>query len=567
MKEVSATVDHLQEQEAALAGTSDSLTSAKKHLDELHSEIGTLENKHQDLLHSFGILGKKHKDLETSITLREQEVAASIQALNESRAHNEKLRQDGQILENHLAKLNGETKAKEVALVELDKRHQENLTLVRQRENNLGLVTKSLEQSEALQQNLKLALQALAAQQTDAQVEVQRLNATKDSRISEIESLNVQRQQLDAQVQSLTHEAATAKARAAELQVLVQAREDQIRTSESKYGNAEQRRKDLEQRILNLSGTEERLVLARQQLKQAEESLTRLNALNSKYDERKSELTTLEKRLEMLRADEKGTESSLTSQQKALQEVLHQAEAAKQRHRTEGQALEKQLQASRDALAAANKQLHEITAKHEELVQHNRRLEHAEEKHAQVLGKIKESEQAAADQAARLRKLEQEGVDAQARLKQTQAIQQSAQERIDTLRKQEGPLKQALQDLHSQQQAERQRFEEMRTITQEAERHAAQQRADLHASEDDLRRQVEDMESRLATLHTYRDELDQRYARLAALPENSPEAKELWKDIQRTKEEIAAKMPSKGGIQARPKTRNMVVPRGGMRQD
>lgn len=40
--------------------------------------------------------------------------------------------------------------------------------MVRQRENNLAMVSKSLEQSESLQQNLKLALQALAAQQTDA---------------------------------------------------------------------------------------------------------------------------------------------------------------------------------------------------------------------------------------------------------------------------------------------------------------------------------------------------------------------------------------------------------------
>lgn len=76
------------------------------------------------------------------------------------------------------------------------------------------------------------------------------------------------------------------------------------------------------------------------------------------------------------------------------------------------------------------------------------------------------------------------------------------------------------------------------------------------------RRAVAEKEERLTLLQEHWEDLDKRYARLAAMPESDPKALEEWREIEKQKESFSARLIPRGGILARPATRITVVPRG-----
>src|SRR4029079_11779978 len=66
----------------------------------------------------------------------------------------------------------------------------------------------------------------------------------------------------------------------------------------------------------------------------------------------------------------------------------------------------------------------------------------------------------------------------------------------------------------------------------EAEKESSALKDELMRGVENARRELAEMELKLAPLRDWKQAMDQRYARLAALPEDSPEARELWREIE-----------------------------------
>ena len=110
----------------------------------------------------------------------------------------------------------------------------------------------------------------------------------------------------------------------------------------------------------------------------------------------------------------------------------------------------------------------------------------------------------------------------------------AAKGRIEVLHAREKDLRTELTSLASAERTERTRFEEVRQLAAEAEKgHAAQQQ--LTASLETTRRDLADLVSRLTPLREWKESMDQLYARLAKLPQDSPEARDLWHEIEKEK--------------------------------
>ena len=120
-------------------------------------------------------------------------------------------------------------------------------------------------------------------------------------------------------------------------------------------------------------------------------------------------------------------------------------------------------------------------------------------------------------------------------------------------------LIQKRQQLAENELAERRRFEELRQLNMDAEQAGNAQKAELDAALESRKREMVIVERQLLEMCVARDDLDKRYALLATMPEDSPEALKLWHEIQKLKEEAAEKLP--GGIKPRINARTTVVPR------
>jgi hypothetical protein len=103
------------------------------------------------------------------------------------------------------------------------------------------------------------------------------------------------------------------------------------------------------------------------------------------------------------------------------------------------------------------------------------------------------------------------------------------------LRGREKDLRAQLDQLAERDRSERDRFEEVRRLTVEAEKEHKGRMEELQRTIEDTRRELAEMEMKLAPLREWKDAMDKRYTRLASLPEDSAEARELFKEIEAEK--------------------------------
>jgi len=409
-------------------------------------------------------------------------------------------------------------------------------------------------------------LDTMASHKREALSLLEHLHNERDAAI-------VERNDLANQVTELQQRVQANENRNKEAQELADAREDQVRSIERKIEQLDHTRTTHERNIAELAGVEKRLkqaladaqagearhseltgivsALAAQQL-QHETHLQRLSTLIA---ERTQEQAGLESRIQQIK-------SEFSAEERAFDEFLAKTESTRHRLNTEIAALEGELSKQQAAVAAETQTLADLMARRSEIEGQVRQLAHVEKDLTEARVALQKTEELCAGTQLKLEGLNENYAVLQASLDSLGGEEDAAKGRIEVLRGRENDLREALVNLTKREAEQRSRFEEIQKLTADAETNAAEQTEQLTRGLDLTRRELADMEMKLAPLRDWKDAMDKRYERLAALPEDSAEARELWREIEAEKAGLRNLITVKAGDGTRGITLSEAVLRG-----
>ena len=316
----------------------------------------------------------------------------------------------------------------------------------------------------------------------------------------------------------------------------------------------------MEQRLKELADTDEKLKAARSLLQESETQQSALagalTILITRHKSNEDLVEALDKRLLELRQEQTAAENRVADARKELASM----ERALEEFTARSAATHKQLEASK---ADAESKLATCQAELATEIQHleTARTERAElERQCQALADTdaKLSETKAGLQKAGAQRLELDAwiKDLEAKRFAAQNVVDSLHQdeevtkgRLEVLRGREKDLRAQLESLNERERAERERFEEIRRLGVEAEKEHKGRKEELHRNIELTGRELAEMELKLAPLREWKEAMDKRYTRLASLPEDSAEARELFKEIEAEKDALRnlISVPSAGG--------------------
>lgn len=407
------------------------------------------------------------------------------------------------------------------------------------------------------------AIQGLGQQHDQKQAEIQRLHNASEAALRELEAMTANKEQMSVHLLSLlkeqeaidsrlTHmrkQSDDAEARVASLKSLVEKREDEARERHQVLAELETKRKGLEERIEALTGTEEKLLAARQQLKETEDSqvqasdaLTEVNARlqtgKGEAAELESRIRELQTRLESLHVEITESRAGLARDQKTHEDFQTVASEARAKQESYREALDKQLETLRADLAKESQKLAETMSQREELDRQCAELAETSTKLAETKSSLQRSEAYKAELDSLNREMEGKRDSLEQIVGGLHGDEESTKGRLEVLRTREKDLRQVLDELADRERNERERFEALRRLTAEADKEHNEQRESLLAKLDGKRRELADLELKLTPLREWKECMDIRYARLASLPEDSDAARELWREIEGEKSNL-----------------------------
>lgn len=403
------------------------------------------------------------------------------------------------------------------------------------------LTVQHAEQSAALQHlakqhdQLTTMMQRLAAAETTARHEIASLATHKDQELARLQQLRDECAQDEARCEALRGQIAEYEERDQQSREMAEVREDQVKAAERKLDQMSHQRAELEARIEDLSGIAEKL----------EQTLARCREAETRHAALTAAITTLHAQQQSAAAAAQDLESRV----KALQDTHQQAAATTDaalatRQRTE-EAL-KQVQSEharaqadlatrRGELDAETTRLTNATARRAEIEQQCQELADTGEKLAAVKQQLDDATRQHADLQAAIVETKARQAETTARLNTLRGEEAAAQGRIEVQHAREKDLRAALAALATSERRERDRFEELRQLTEAAEQEQAAQKQQLDASLESARHDLADLVSRLTPLRDWKEAMDQLYARLDTLPQDSPEARDLWHEIEKEK--------------------------------
>lgn len=367
--------------------------------------------------------------------------------------------------------------------------------------------------------------------------------------LAEIDKVTASNEQLQAKAEQI---AAQIRSAQSELESHTSARENLIALNSRLEGEVAA----TGNRLAELSGAEERLGRAREDLDRAEA-------------ERRSMVKALEEQTRRHDANERAARE-LEAQVAVLQEARLRAEegmpalkAAHEEARSGFEVFRAEAEESRRALTGELERLRADVAGEQarlgELQQRNREIEESTRRIDELQAGCRAAEVEREKAEARVQVLKQACSDTQQRLVALEEAEKSAGRRVSSLGLQETKLKEDLKQLAGEQERERKRLDELRGLSESAGREGALEKERLAAKIAESRGELARLEARLARARDWSAELDRLYEKLGKMPEASPEARAAWLEIQRRRNEIAEQLPS--GIQVRPQSRPTVVPR------
>lgn len=407
------------------------------------------------------------------------------------------------------------------------------------------------------------AIQGLGQQHDQKQSEIQRLHNASEAALRELEAMTANKEQMSVHLLSLlkeqeaidsrlTHmrkQSDDAEARVASLKSLVEKREDEARERHQVLAELETKRKGFEERIEALTGTEEKLLAAKQQLKETEESQvrtgdalaevnTRLQTGKGEAAELESRISELQTRLESLHVEITESRAGLARDQKTHEDFQTVASEARAKQESYREALDKQLETLRADLAKESQKLAETMSQREELDRQCAELAETGTKLAETKSSLQRSEAQKTELDSLNRELEGKRDSLEQIVGGLHGDEESTKGRLEVLRTREKDLRQVLDELADRERNERERFEALRRLTSEADKEHNEQRESLLAKLDGKRRELADLEMKLTPLREWKECMDIRYARLASLPEDSDAARELWREIEGEKSNL-----------------------------
>lgn len=393
------------------------------------------------------------------------------------------------------------------------------------------------------------ALQSLQARTDQTATELRRLHDDVTAARKELDVLAARREQALAQQKQVHDEYAQAQSardglqlqvtglesRNAELNELAEVREDQVRGAEKKLDQLSQRRTQIEAHIKELASTEERLTQALARCREAEAShaalSTSIAGLNQEKQRAEGVVAELASRIAAL---EEARAQAVKASGEAVSAREHATEALHQRQ-DELAACEKSLASRNAELAAETQRLEEVKARRSEIEQQCQDLARTEQTLQQTKEHLAAVEKQCADLRAEITKGDERIATQTGIVKELEDAEAAAKGRMEALETREKDLQAALAGLASAERAERARFEEVRQIASEADKEHAAQKERIAQSVESAQRDLDDLLSRLQPLREWKEAMDQLYARLDTLPQDSPEARDLWHEIEKEK--------------------------------
>lgn len=436
----------------------------------------------------------------------------------------------------------------------------ERIASLKTEEKRLGPVREELLDAETKHGEWLTAIAALSVDYDAKNAEVQRLTAGSENALRELEALTANKEQMSVQLLTLLKDRETQESALAELrkqfsdvearyqsvQQLTDARDDQVKTAERKLHTLEQQRQAQELRLKELVDTEGKLKAARTLLQESDAKQAALTAaltvLSTRHKSNDEQVAVLDKRLLELRQEQTTAENrvaearkELAAGERALDEFRAKS-AATQKH-LEGTTTEaeKQLATRKAELAVETKRLEEVRTERLALETQCQALANTDMKLAEAKAGLQQAGSQRIEIDAWIKELETKRVAAQNVVDGLHLDEEVTKGRLEVLRGREKDLRTQLDDLAERERSERDRFEEIRRLAVEADKEHKARMEELQRTIELTRRDLADMEMKLAPLREWKDAMDKRYTRLASLPEDSAEARELFKEIEAEK--------------------------------
>ncbi len=433
---------------------------------------------------------------------------------------------------------------------EADLRGQmELLSKLRADEKNLAHVTFELRDAESKHGRWIEAIHALSDQHDFKDAEVKRLAAAAENTLRDLESMNAHKEEALGHLQSLRQECASfeerlptlrqqsavLETRCREAQILAEAREDQVISAEKKLATLDRQRLSLEQRVTELGVATQHLEKVKEDCVNAEARHAALTAEIVAMDQSRQRAedvaTELETRIDSLKKEADGHSkalSEITIEHQRMEELSRLAESQKVAHESDCATANKKLEAVRHELEVTERKHAELLRLCEELAGTERRLEVSKAELKSV-----ETRRGEFDQI--IQELEAQRSKQKIILDDLCHEEADAKGRLEGLITREKDLRLVLEELRNREKECRTRFEEIQKLASDAEREHAVQIQEMKFTTEQTRRELADMEIMLAPLRDLKDAMDKRYARLASLPEDSNEARVLWREIEQEK--------------------------------
>ncbi|MEY4483305.1 MAG: hypothetical protein RL693_757, partial [Verrucomicrobiota bacterium] len=416
----------------------------------------------------------------------------------------ETLKQQRSAIETHITELTGTEEKLGLALEELKKTEALHATLL----STVAILEQRSHQGETQAGTIESRVATLKTEQAELE---SKLEATKTTLAADDQALVDFKKQAETTRQQLTNEKTALEHEIAKAREALQREQTGLLEIKAK-------REEIARHCEELSGTESKLLETKESLQQTESKVAQFQTQQGELDSKVA-----------------ATKSSLAADEKSLAEFKQQAATTREKLQGEQTGLEKEITECRDALKREKTELADITAKRAEIARQCAELVETESKLSTTKTTLVRAEAKVLQAETRHKELETDLEKQQQKLKQLLDEESKAGQRLEELGQQEEDVKKALAALVDQERTDRDRFEAIRKLTAEAEDASQKQKDQLATHLEQTRRELAMVESKLSPLREWKEAMDKRYARLATLPENSDEAKELWHEIEAEK--------------------------------
>jgi len=402
--------------------------------------------------------------------------------------------------------------------------------------------------------------QHLASDEAAARHELEVLATHRDQALTHLQQIRAECVQDETALADLRRQMTDLETRSQHSKEIAEVREDQVKAAEKKLEQLSQQRVQIEAHIHELTGTEEKLLQARAHCREAETQHATLTAAIAALglDQQRSAAAVkeLESRIATL---QESLQQAATATKEALASQQH-AEESLQHLQDETAARTKDLATRSAELTAETQRLEEIQARRADLDRQCQELADTGQKLTGVKSELVAAEQQLAEVKTASTAAEAQIAEHKTTLKALTGEETATKDRIDVLHARENDLRAELTQLGASERTHRSRFEEVRQLVAEAEKEHAARQQQLTSSLETARSDLADLLSRLQPLRDWKEAMDLLYARLATLPQDSAEARELWHEIEKEKAGLhelitTARTQAHGGMPAEPRGR------------